>query len=225
MSLRRRKGTGFCSAYCSLFAPRYPPRPMEMAPAVSSARPAKMTTLLPRQICSASPRGEVSTYLVFPSAERPAVNAKGTVSPSLRPMMASEMTRGSTLLLCAFSPVASSSVLPSEEAWDSTSVDDRPLLHSWYFDQGAGCFSSMGFDDVLQGLVIQLRRFVALCSIVRSRLVSQVGRWCLWGPNVGNLLGDRSFFFFIFSFEEVQGWIKGTDVSKRERKLDFRDEA
>ncbi|KAI7596204.1 hypothetical protein KC316_g51 [Hortaea werneckii] len=49
------------------------------------------------------------------------------------------MTRGSTLLLFSFSPVASSSVLPSEEAWDSTSVDERPL------------------------------RFVALCSIMRPR--------------------------------------------------------
>lgn len=163
------KGRRHRVAYCSLFAPRYPPRPIEMAPAVSSARPAKITTLSRCQLYSASPKAGVSTYLVLPSADRPAVNAKGTVNPSLRPMMASETTRGSTLLLCAFSPVASSSVLPSEEAWDSMSVEERPLLHSWYLDQGAGCFSSMLFEDWVQGLVIQPRKFVALCSIFRSR--------------------------------------------------------
>lgn len=65
-------------AYISLFAPRYPPRPMEMAPAISSARPPKMTTL------------------VFPSAERPAVRANGTVRPSERPMVASDNTRAVT---------------------------------------------------------------------------------------------------------------------------------
>lgn len=88
--------------------------------------------------------------------------------------MASEITRGSILLLFSFSPVVSSSVLPSEEAWDSTSVDDRPLLHSWYFDQGAWGFSSMLFDVLVKGLVIQDRKFVALLSIVRSRWEYQV---------------------------------------------------
>lgn len=58
----------------SLLAPKYPPRPIEMAPAVSSARPAKMTTR------------------VSPSADKPAVRAKGTVKPSERPMIASLIT-------------------------------------------------------------------------------------------------------------------------------------
>lgn len=37
------------------------------------------------------------TTCVLPSAERPAVRANGTVSPSLKPMVASEMTRASIL--------------------------------------------------------------------------------------------------------------------------------
>lgn len=62
--------------YASLFAPTYPPSPIEMAPAASSASPPSTTTL------------------VFPSADRPALSAKGTVRPSERPRMASETTRG-----------------------------------------------------------------------------------------------------------------------------------
>lgn len=49
---------------------------MEMAPAASSASPPRTTTF------------------VFPSAERPALSAKGTVSPSERPRMASDTMRG-----------------------------------------------------------------------------------------------------------------------------------
>lgn len=64
------------TTYASLFAPTYPPSPMEMAPAASSASPPSTTTF------------------VFPSAERPALSAKGTVSPSERPRMASETIRG-----------------------------------------------------------------------------------------------------------------------------------
>jgi hypothetical protein len=48
---------------------RYPPRPIDMAPAHNSARP------------------PVTTRLLEPSDERPAVRAKGTVRPSDRPMM------------------------------------------------------------------------------------------------------------------------------------------
>jgi hypothetical protein len=48
---------------------RNPPRPMEMAPAQSSARPA------------------VTTNREEPIEDRPAVRAKGTVSPSERPIM------------------------------------------------------------------------------------------------------------------------------------------
>jgi hypothetical protein len=64
------------TTYASLLAPTYPPNPMEMAPAASSASPPRTTTF------------------VFPKAERPALRAKGTVSPSERPRMASETIRG-----------------------------------------------------------------------------------------------------------------------------------
>lgn len=67
------------STYSSLFAPRYPPSPIDIAPAINSAR-------LPN-----------ITILVSPRAERPAVKANGTVRPSERPMVASEITRASTL--------------------------------------------------------------------------------------------------------------------------------
>ena len=67
-------------AYFSLTAPRYPPSPIEMAPAINSAKPAKITVLVP-------------------SVDKPAVRAKGTVRPSDRPMMASDIMRGSTLKL------------------------------------------------------------------------------------------------------------------------------
>ena len=62
--------------YFSLFAPIKPPRPMEIAPAMSSARP-------PRTTSRASP-----------SEDKPAVSAKGTVRPSERPIMASLITCG-----------------------------------------------------------------------------------------------------------------------------------
>lgn len=66
----------FRISYASLLAPTYPPRPMEIAPAASSARPPRTTTL------------------VFPRADKPADRAKGTVRPSDRPRIASEMMRG-----------------------------------------------------------------------------------------------------------------------------------
>jgi hypothetical protein len=74
--------------HASLFAPKYPPNPIDIAPAISSANPPKMTTL------------------VFPKADNPAVRANGTVKPSDNPIVASEMTLASTrnpFLLFAFS--------------------------------------------------------------------------------------------------------------------------
>lgn len=62
--------------YASLLAPMKPPSPMERAPAMSSAKPPKTTTL------------------VSPRYASPAVRAKGTVMPSEMPMMASEIMRG-----------------------------------------------------------------------------------------------------------------------------------
>lgn len=60
----------------SLLAPVYPPNPMEIAPAASSARPPRTTTF------------------VSPRADRPALSAKGTVRPSESPRIASAMMRG-----------------------------------------------------------------------------------------------------------------------------------
>ena len=53
--------------------------PIDMAPAMSSAKPPRITTLL------------------SPNPDRPAVRAKGTVNPSERPMIASEINLASTL--------------------------------------------------------------------------------------------------------------------------------
>lgn len=66
----------FGHTHASLLAPTYPPSPIEIAPATSSAR-------LPR-----------TTILLSPNADRPALSANGTVKPSERPRIASEMTRG-----------------------------------------------------------------------------------------------------------------------------------
>lgn len=70
---------------------------MEMAPAASSASPPSTTTF------------------VFPSAERPALSAKGTVRPSESPRIASETIRGlireRQLLLLAVVVVDSSGLL------------------------------------------------------------------------------------------------------------------
>ena len=63
--------------YASPLAANQPPNPMEIAPAINSARPPKMTILL------------------LPRADSPAVRAKGTVRPSERPIVASDITRGS----------------------------------------------------------------------------------------------------------------------------------
>ena len=62
--------------YASLLAPIIPPRPIEIAPEISSASPPRMTKR------------------VSPSEERPAVRANGTVKPSERPRMASDIMRG-----------------------------------------------------------------------------------------------------------------------------------
>lgn len=62
--------------HASLLAPTYPPNPIEMAPAANSANPPRTTTL------------------VFPSADKPALKANGTVNPSDRPRIASDTMRG-----------------------------------------------------------------------------------------------------------------------------------
>ena len=72
--MRYPKGKG--KAYASLFAPMNPPNPIEMAPAINSARPPS------------------TTRRALPRDDKPAVRAKGTVNPSERPMMASEIMRG-----------------------------------------------------------------------------------------------------------------------------------
>ena len=92
----------------SLFAPTYPPNPMESAPAVNSARPPRTTTL------------------VFPRAERPALSAKGTVKPSERPRMESDTIRGlirarELLVLLASSSRVESSNVSYPGRCDSTS--------------------------------------------------------------------------------------------------------
>lgn len=73
-------------AYSSLFAAKYPPKPIDIAPAVNSARPANITTR------------------VFPKADKPAVRAKGTVNPSDNPIIASETTRASIFPLLPLLP-------------------------------------------------------------------------------------------------------------------------
>lgn len=81
---------------------------MDIAPAVNSARPANITTF------------------VLPIVDNPAVSAKGTVKPSERPIMASEMTLGSMRVLPLEPDFDSFSSKPrSVEAWDSRSVDRR----------------------------------------------------------------------------------------------------
>ena len=64
------------ATYASHLAPTYPPKPMEIAPAVNSANPPRMTTL------------------VLPRADRLDARAKGTVRPSLRPKIASDTILG-----------------------------------------------------------------------------------------------------------------------------------
>lgn len=72
-----------------------PPSPMERAPAMSSAKPPKTTTL------------------VSPRYASPAVSAKGTVMPSEIPMMASEIIRGLTRRFLCFWPSRSDSDISS----------------------------------------------------------------------------------------------------------------
>lgn len=81
--------------YASLLAPMKPPSPMERAPAMSSAKPPKTTTL------------------VSPRYASPAVSAKGTVMPSEIPMMASEIMRGLTRRFFCFWPSRSDSDVSS----------------------------------------------------------------------------------------------------------------
>lgn len=81
--------------YASLLAPMKPPSPMERAPAMSSAKPPKTTTL------------------VSPRYASPAVSAKGTVMPSEIPMMASEIMRGLTRRFFSFWPSRSDSDVSS----------------------------------------------------------------------------------------------------------------
>ena len=101
----------------SLLAPRYPPGPMEMAPAVNPASPVKITTL------------------VFPSVDSPAASANGTVNPSERPMIASPITLA---LRPDFSDSCSTSrsVLAFVEATDAKSVDLRSSA-SWLSSRAA----------------------------------------------------------------------------------------
>lgn len=63
-------------SYASLLAPMKPPSPIDIAPAISSARPPNTTSL------------------VSPKEAKPAVRANGTVMPSDTPMMASDIIRG-----------------------------------------------------------------------------------------------------------------------------------
>lgn len=94
-------------AYPSLTAPRYPPSPIEMAPAINSAIPAKITVLVPR-------------------VDKPAVRANGTVRPSDKPIMASEMILGSILKLGPMRGLLAAGVGHSISK-SSLSRDDSPL--------------------------------------------------------------------------------------------------
>jgi hypothetical protein len=89
--------------YASLFAPTNPPKPIDIAPAINSASPPNTTSL------------------ALPKAERPAVSANGTVRPSDKPRMASEMTLGLTFSLEACCFDARSSSLCNEAACASMS--------------------------------------------------------------------------------------------------------
>lgn len=91
----RGGGKGQWDRYASLLAPMKPPSPMERAPAMSSAKPPKTTTL------------------VSPRYASPAVSAKGTVMPSEIPMMASEIMRGLTRRFFCFWPSRSDSDISS----------------------------------------------------------------------------------------------------------------
>lgn len=104
---------------------------MEMAPAINSATPPRMTTLeSPKADKPLSSLISLLNSLKNQLGKRSyAVNAKGTVKPSERPIMASEMTRASIMVfrLCVS---ISSGLSTCVDANDSTSVDDR----SWAYD-------------------------------------------------------------------------------------------
>lgn len=93
--VRERGKQGEGGMYASLLAPMKPPSPIESAPAMSSAKPPKTTTL------------------VSPRYASPAVSAKGTVMPSEIPMMASEIMRGLTRRFLCFWPSRSDSDVSS----------------------------------------------------------------------------------------------------------------
>ncbi|KAM3065075.1 hypothetical protein ACMFMF_011949 [Clarireedia jacksonii] len=120
------------STYSSLLAPRYPPNPIDIAPAISSASPPYITTC------------------VLPNADSPAVSANGTVNPSESPIVASEIILASILkaLFCApFSNLPScssrSKVLSSE--YDSSGSEEGSWLERPFSCPSNGCL-----DTVLQ---------------------------------------------------------------------------
>jgi hypothetical protein len=88
-----------------------------MAPAISSANPPYTTTF------------------VSPSADNPAVNAKGTVNPSERPMTASEITRPSILKPSFSSVLISKTAFSSDSgqngSCDSTSASKTKGIQYW----------------------------------------------------------------------------------------------
>lgn len=81
-----------------------PPKPIDMAPATNSAKPANMT------------------ILVVPSDAKPAVRANGTVMPSDIPIIASEIIRGLSLNFRRISLIFFPHVGGSAGLWDSKST-------------------------------------------------------------------------------------------------------
>src|SRR5271156_457491 len=86
------------------------------------------------------------TTLVFPNADRPAVRAKGTVRPSDNPIVASEITRASTLkpflefIFSALESVLCDSISPFSESTEA--VCCMPV---------AGCAVSNGSERLDDG--------------------------------------------------------------------------
>lgn len=118
--------------HASLFAPTYPPSPMEIAPAANSARPPRTTTL------------------VFPNAERPALSAKGTVRPSERPRIESETMRGLMRDLELLVLVASSSSREAESLKVSYRASRSRLKYpSLMVSSSSGERSGLPFDGQL----------------------------------------------------------------------------
>ena len=99
-----KSGYSASRTHASLFAPTKPPKPIDIAPAINSASPPSTTSL------------------ALPKVERPAVSAKGTVRPSDKPRIASEMSLGPMLILEAWCFDARSSLVCSELVCDSRSL-------------------------------------------------------------------------------------------------------